>query len=981
MVQERQVRGVLLALSGEDADLLRALDAPGSGMVVVRRCADTAELLSAALAGLAGLVVVDTGFDELDRTVLDRLEHAGASGILLAAPEEAARWASAGWAIEDPAADPALVRARLQQVARRLEASAMRETGAPGGHGGAGTSGHPGARTGASPGQALDGSAGGGAVPSAGARPPAARSPEPTVPQARATDGMGDDDLWAEFEAGQAKAPPPHPYESPLPEAVAGTAGTPRPGAGPGAAPGSSPGTPGASVVTGREAPRSSPGASAPAASSRDGGPADESRAGKLLVVWGPHGSPGRSTVAASLARGLAACGGAILVDADVEAPCLTQLLGLPEDSSALATAARLASRGRLDAEALGQVLVPVTPNQWLLSGLGRPGRWRELPPAAMTDVWQRCREAAGWTVVDVAGGAIDDSVDDYTLEPGRGAVAAELVRVADVVVLVGAADPVSVRRLLQLSSDLEEDVKPSGRVEVVVNRVRSGVAGPVPQRAVRDALARFGGMNDVVVLPEDSSTADQCLMEGRAVLEAAPASHLGRALAGLVDLVDPAAGAGEAAALAAGPRGLRRLVEIGRRVLPDGFGAGGDGQQDQESTPDDVVDAVRALSGARSASTPLAGVPLVETQATPGAVAQAPTAPSRSVPSTTPSQTGGGAPGLAAGSGGRRGTGRPGQEPFVAGALGGASTPTDAPGRVRPGAGSAPPPPYGASAGAGGVGRSPGGLPGPGVIPPPGVPGTLGPVPGAVSGAGPVRGAGPVPGPEAGPGAGVGPVPGAGPERWVSAPPVGDGASGRAGAGMKSPPGLITPAGVPGALGSSPPDVPGLRSVQGSQGAGRAGTGGVSEIMTPTDVPGRSGSSGSASPGADTPPGGRTPVLRVVPGGSGSGAGRSGSDTGRSGSGASGHTAVMTPTDVPGVPRMVQTGLPRSIRPGSGASAATSSPPPPPPPSPPTSPSSPSSPSFLLSSELSSESRGRHSSSEQPETDSRRRRRGRHRA
>ena len=280
-------------------------------------------------------------------------------------------------------------------------------------------------------------------------------------------------------------------------------------------------------------------------------------------------------------------------VDADVEAPCLTQLLGLPEDSSALATAARLASRGRLDAEALGQVLVPVTSNQWLLSGLGRPGRWRELPPAAMTDVWQRCREAAGWTVVDVAGGAIDDSVDDYTLEPGRGAMAAELVRIADVVVLVGAADPVSVRRLLQLSSDLEEDLKPTGRVEVVVNRVRSGVAGPVPQRAVRDALARFGGMSDVLVLPEDSSTADQCLMEGRAVLEAAPASPLGRALAGLVDLVDPDAGAGEAAALAAGPRGLRRLVEIGRRVLPDGLGTGGDGQQDQESTPDDVVDAV----------------------------------------------------------------------------------------------------------------------------------------------------------------------------------------------------------------------------------------------------------------------------------------------------------------------------------------------------------------------------------------------------
>ena len=33
-------QGVLLALSGEDAPLVRSLDARGSGLRVVRRCAD-----------------------------------------------------------------------------------------------------------------------------------------------------------------------------------------------------------------------------------------------------------------------------------------------------------------------------------------------------------------------------------------------------------------------------------------------------------------------------------------------------------------------------------------------------------------------------------------------------------------------------------------------------------------------------------------------------------------------------------------------------------------------------------------------------------------------------------------------------------------------------------------------------------------------------------------------------------------------------
>ena len=182
-----------------------------------------------------------------------------------------------------------------------------------------------------------------------------------------------------------------------------------------------------------------------------------------------------------------------------------------------------------------------------------------------MTEVWAQCRRAAAWTVVDVAGGAADDEVDDFTLEPGRGAVVAELLRAADVVVVVGAGDPVGVRRLLQLLGDLDEGQRPSGRVEVVVNRVRASVAGPSPERAVRETLERFGGLGDVVVLPNDPVAADRCLLEGTSVLEGAPGSELGRALAVLVDRVDPSAGAVRAAARARG--GLRaRLHGLGRR-------------------------------------------------------------------------------------------------------------------------------------------------------------------------------------------------------------------------------------------------------------------------------------------------------------------------------------------------------------------------------------------------------------------------------
>ena len=89
--------GLLLALSGDDADILRALSQAGSGLCVVRRCADLPELLSAGMAGLASFALLDTGFDEIDRTVLDRLARAGLSGLLLVESHEEERWRTAGW--------------------------------------------------------------------------------------------------------------------------------------------------------------------------------------------------------------------------------------------------------------------------------------------------------------------------------------------------------------------------------------------------------------------------------------------------------------------------------------------------------------------------------------------------------------------------------------------------------------------------------------------------------------------------------------------------------------------------------------------------------------------------------------------------------------------------------------------------------------------------------------------------------------------
>ena len=482
--------GVLLALSGDDADILRVLSQAGSGLCVVRRCADLPELLSAGMAGLATFALLDTGFDEIDRTVLDRLARAGLSGLLLVDDCEEERWRSAGWPVLRRDTDPSRICLVMQDLVRR---------GAPSG----------GSSQGTGPASAAVSETVTGPV-AADTDWLSAATPASTGSKAAAQETAWLEELWRQS--------PGSPGDGMVPSQLSWFSG----GAGTG-------------DISGQNRRRGPE----PTAMS----PADDGRRGRIVLVWGPHGSPGRSTVSASLAHGLAASGGAILVDADVEAPSLVQLLGMPEDSSALAGAARLATHGRLDAESFQRVLAPVG-GGLSLGGLGRSGRWRELPPASMTEVWLQCRRAAAWTVVDVAGGPVDDDVDDFTLEPGRGAVTADLVSHADVILVVGGADPVGVRRLLQLLDEVGSSMSPTGRVEVIINRVRASAAGPSPQHALREALARFGGLEDIVLLPDDAATADACLLRGCAVLEGAPTSALGKALSALVDRIDPQAAA-----------------------------------------------------------------------------------------------------------------------------------------------------------------------------------------------------------------------------------------------------------------------------------------------------------------------------------------------------------------------------------------------------------------------------------------------------
>lgn len=413
--------GVLCAVPGPaEPALVAALDAPGTGLTVVRRCADLTEVVAAALAGVGRVAVLGSRLAGLDGPALARVRGAGLAVVLVAEPGDETR-------------------------CRSLGASSVLSESAPSGD---------------------------------------------VVAAARAATAGPDD---APVAAG------PAPGASRAAEPRAGTPPT--------------------------------------------GDPVREDgagRRGRLVAVWGPHGAPGRTTLATTLAAEIAALGEvALVVDADTWGGCVGQSLGLLDESPGLAAAARAAAHGTLDVPALESLCPVVEPNLRVLTGLTRPDRWRELSPAALDVVWEVGRGLADWTVVD-CGFSLEDEAGagfEAMLGPRRNGATLGALAAADTVVVVGAADPVGIQRLVQGLADLDEAGLPGSGVRrvVAVTRVRAATAGPRPEAAVTEAVVRYAGVDAPVLVPDDRAAYDRALLAGatlRAVAPQSPARLAVRALA-----------------------------------------------------------------------------------------------------------------------------------------------------------------------------------------------------------------------------------------------------------------------------------------------------------------------------------------------------------------------------------------------------------------------------------------------------------------
>ncbi|QYG10580.1 hypothetical protein [Microbacterium sp. PAMC22086] len=289
----------------------------------------------------------------------------------------------------------------------------------------------------------------------------------------------------------------------------------------------------------------------------------------RVIAVWGPHGAPGRSTLAIQLAVELSRRERrTALVDTDTVAPALALLLGLSDDAPGVAAACRRAERGALDSAELTRLATTVATGGGdieVLPGINRPSRWPELSSTRLRATLGACREWSEETVVDVAAAFDADEEVTYDLAgPRRHAATTASLNEADLIIAVASADPLGISRFVREHAELRRLTAPAP-VVVVVNQVRPGPLGIDARGQVRRTLERFAGITDVVFLPFDQRAADAALLHARPMTDVAPRSPFLAAVRRLASTLFPA---DAASATADSSRGSSPVVRRLRSAL-----------------------------------------------------------------------------------------------------------------------------------------------------------------------------------------------------------------------------------------------------------------------------------------------------------------------------------------------------------------------------------------------------------------------------
>jgi MinD-like ATPase involved in chromosome partitioning or flagellar assembly len=152
-----------------------------------------------------------------------------------------------------------------------------------------------------------------------------------------------------------------------------------------------------------------------------------------------------------------------------------------------------------------------------VLTGLPRPDRWVEARPGVLDAVLARAAEV-GDVVVDT-GFSLEDPAElgaDLGRSLSRNQLTLDAVAAADLVVVVGTAEPTGLARLARTLVEVRDAVGTPPLV--VVNRMRDSLGWS--HRDIVGMIEGFVRPLGVHFLPEDRATTDRALVAGRSLVE-----------------------------------------------------------------------------------------------------------------------------------------------------------------------------------------------------------------------------------------------------------------------------------------------------------------------------------------------------------------------------------------------------------------------------------------------------------------------------
>ncbi len=295
---------------------------------------------------------------------------------------------------------------------------------------------------------------------------------------------------------------------------------------------------------------------------------------GRVVTVWGPTGSPGRSTLAAALAGALAPDVRVVLVDADRTRGALGPLLGVAGGGNVVSAATVPPPPGE-----------PCRPRDlhahragfWLIRGVPGPAQEVALDPADLAGLLTRLRAHYDLVLVDVGTALPPREFGDVHLAALR---AADLVLAVGALTHTGLSDLTLQARVLAERLDMRGVDAGTGAsagagspVWCVLNKGHGSVLRSGPAR-----IATGTGLPVTMALPLDTRNvvaAEEARLPLTVARPRSPAAqlitglavHVGRALADILTRGDDGRADG------AGPENPRRLSgEMG-----SGAGASGD--------------------------------------------------------------------------------------------------------------------------------------------------------------------------------------------------------------------------------------------------------------------------------------------------------------------------------------------------------------------------------------------------------------------